>query len=385
MSLTQFSINNGASYTSVNVVGELTRTIVSNNGGTNLTDVIIGTNVTSIGIEAFLLCTNLKNISIPNSVITIKDYAFRECTTITNIVIPNSVTSIGDYSFQACFSLLNITIGSSVTSIGAIAFQQCFSLTNIVIPDSVTNIGDNAFISCNSLLNVTFGRGLSNIGNQLFSSNTLHSITFNGLPSTITTVGANIFTTITPNNTRTVTFTNISNENQINVSLLNQVKNIVANTSVTTTGPQIFISSITPTVINVPSIISKTYGNIPFNIDASSNSPASFNYSSSDTSVTTVNSSGLVTLISNGTAIITTSQNAVPGYTSASANTTINVNSNTYTNPVIINNINELLYFMNTSSIYANIVNNLEINDDLIATSYKVLTGNNITITKSNN
>ena len=40
---------------------------------------------------------------------------------------------------------------------------------------------------------------------------------------------------------------------------------------------------------------------------------------------------------------------------------------------------------MNTSSSYANITNNLEINDDLIASSYKVLTGNDVKITKSNN
>ena len=40
---------------------------------------------------------------------------------------------------------------------------------------------------------------------------------------------------------------------------------------------------------------------------------------------------------------------------------------------------------MNTPSSYANIPNNLEIIYDLIASSYKVLTGNNIKITKSNN
>jgi len=61
------------------------------------------------------------------------------------------------------------------------------------------------------------------------------------------------------------------------------------------------------------------------------------------------------------------------------------VNQSTSTNPVIINNSNELLYFLNTTSTYCNITNSLEINYDLITSSYKVLTGNNITITKSNN
>ena len=40
---------------------------------------------------------------------------------------------------------------------------------------------------------------------------------------------------------------------------------------------------------------------------------------------------------------------------------------------------------MNTSSTYCNITNSLEIDENLVALSYKVLTGNNITITKSNN
>ena len=40
---------------------------------------------------------------------------------------------------------------------------------------------------------------------------------------------------------------------------------------------------------------------------------------------------------------------------------------------------------MSTSSIYANIRNNLVINSDLKALNLKKLTGNNIKITKSNN
>jgi len=45
-------------------------------------------------------------------------------------------------------------------------------------------------------------------------------------------------------------------------------------------------------------------------------------------------------------------------------------------------NSNELLNFMSTTSIYGNITNNLVINYDLITSGAKVLTGNNIRITK---
>ncbi len=50
---------------------------------------------------------------------------------------------------------------------------------------------------------------------------------------------------------------------------------------------------------------------------------------------------------------------------------------------VTINNNSKLLNFMNSTSTYGNITNSLNIDYDLVAENYKVLTGNNITITKS--
>ncbi len=89
--------------------------------------------VTSIGDEAFQLCTSLKSISIPNSVTSIGNGAFFWCTSLTSITIPNSVTSIGGGAFSYCRSLTSITIPNSVTSIGDRAFSYCPSLTSITI------------------------------------------------------------------------------------------------------------------------------------------------------------------------------------------------------------------------------------------------------------
>ncbi len=52
-------------------------------------------------------------------------------------------------------------------------------------------------------------------------------------------------------------------------------------------------------------------------------------------------------------------------------------------NIVTIDNEAELLNFMNGTSTYGNITNSLNIDYDLVAENYKVLTGDNITITKS--
>ena len=121
---------------------------------TNITDIVIPSNVTSIGNEAFKKCDNLTSITIPNSVTSIGDHAFYHCDSLTNITIPSSVTSIGDSAFYHCDNLTSITIPSSVTSIGSTAFAHCKSLTSITIPSSVTSIGNVAFSSCNSLTSI---------------------------------------------------------------------------------------------------------------------------------------------------------------------------------------------------------------------------------------
>ena len=120
----------------------------------SLTSVTIGNSVTSIGDDAFAGCTSLTSITIPNSVTSIGDDAFASCTSLTSITIPNSVTSIGDDAFWHCNALVSITIPNSVTSIGRAAFRYCYSLTSVTIGNSVTSIGDDAFEGCDKLIEV---------------------------------------------------------------------------------------------------------------------------------------------------------------------------------------------------------------------------------------
>ena len=126
-------------------------------------------NVTSIGYEAFIICTALTSITIPNSVTSIGGRAFSWCTGLTSITIPNSVTSIGDDAFHNCTGLTSITIPNSVTSIGSSAFLGCTGLTSITIPNSVTSIGDYAFSYCTGLTSITIPSSVTSIGSEAFS------------------------------------------------------------------------------------------------------------------------------------------------------------------------------------------------------------------------
>ena len=131
----------------------------------------------------------------------------------------------------------------------------------------------------------------------------------------------------------------------------------------------------------------KKHGDSPFPITPpTSNSSGSFTYSSSDTSVATIYGS-TITIVGSGSSIITATQAATTNYTSGTFETTFQVDQSTPTNPVIATSGDELLYFMNTTSIYCNIINSVEINEKLLASSYKVLntTGDNVKITKTNN
>ena len=77
------------------------------------------------------------------------------CSNITTVIIGSGVTSIGSNAFVLCNGLTSVTIPNSVTSIGDNAFMNCFSLTSIEIPASVTSIDAGAFYGCSSLASVT--------------------------------------------------------------------------------------------------------------------------------------------------------------------------------------------------------------------------------------
>ena len=203
----------------------------------DIKEVVIGTDVTSIGEYVFDYCNNLTTVTIPDSVTSIGTQAFRGCSALQSVTIPDSVTSIGDWAFYECSALTSLTIGNSVETIGTSAFSSCSALTSLTIGNSVTSIGDQAFQNCSALTTVTIPDSVESIGNIAFSScsamttvtlpNNANFVTinrgaFNGcsalttvtIPDSVTSIGEYVFqdsglTTVTlPTNDN---FTSIGN------------------------------------------------------------------------------------------------------------------------------------------------------------------------------
>jgi hypothetical protein len=156
-----------------------------------LTQVLIGSNVTSIGASAFRYCYALSSVTIPTGVTSIGATAFISCYALSSVTIPTGVTDIGVNAFNSCYALSSVTIPTGVTNIGANAFQYCYALSSVTIPTGVTSIGANAFQSCYALPSVTIPTGVTSIGAYTFiSCYALSSVT---IPTGVTSIGASAF------------------------------------------------------------------------------------------------------------------------------------------------------------------------------------------------
>ncbi|MCM1360182.1 MAG: leucine-rich repeat domain-containing protein, partial [Corallococcus sp.] len=148
----------------------------------NFTSILVPSEITEIGEQAFRGCTSLEEITLPftgrNATTTnVAEYTFgyifgkeadfstyeAAVNSSTKYYLPETlrkVTITGEFrsntiysnTFINCKSIEEITFSSvNVTTIQSGVFQGCAALTNISIPQSVTSIQANAFNSCSSL------------------------------------------------------------------------------------------------------------------------------------------------------------------------------------------------------------------------------------------
>ena len=211
-------------------------------------------------------------------------YAMTGASKITSITLPNSITSIGEGAFATCNGITSISMGNNVKTIDTDAFLRCTGLTQITLPASLASIGEDAFTSTGLTLIVALGE----------TPATAHQNAFRGITETaiVQIPSANALSKYKAA-TGWKEFKNFSYDVVITL-------NTIAKTMYLDETAQL-VASVTP---------------------ASEN--ASIAWSSSNTSVATVDNQGVVTTKGAGNATISATA-TIPGQNSKTATCNINV------------------------------------------------------------
>ncbi len=99
----------------------------------SLTSIIIPASVIYIGDEAFKDCTSLIDVNIVGnaSMQWEGNRTFYNCDNLTNLIIGDDVTIIDSFLFESCDNLKNVVLGISVTKISIGAFYDCPNISNV--------------------------------------------------------------------------------------------------------------------------------------------------------------------------------------------------------------------------------------------------------------
>lgn len=154
--------------------------------------------LSAIGQSAFESCENLRNVSFPSHAIELKaaafkkcsiqslnatfrsnavnDEAFMGCTQLTSAVVAGA---LGVKMFSGCTSLANVSIGASIASLPTQCFMNCSQLMSLAMQDasSISYIGDGAFSGCTSLEHFALEEtNVAVLGSQVFFGTKIASV-----------------------------------------------------------------------------------------------------------------------------------------------------------------------------------------------------------------
>ncbi len=93
----------------------------------------------------YALENQILRAEFPAGIENVPTGAFRDCSSLTEVSLPESVTEIGAYAFSGCTSLTDVQIPESVTTLGDRAFENCIALAELTLSAGITTIGENAF------------------------------------------------------------------------------------------------------------------------------------------------------------------------------------------------------------------------------------------------
>ena len=119
----------------------------------NLKELVIGENVTHIGIRAFKDCSNLTKVTIKkgSKLRHVGRGAFYSCEKLEGFHCPDSLETLEEGALEYCFELKKVRLSPKMTKIENRTFFDCSSLTTVEGMNAIQSIGKWAFRNCSSL------------------------------------------------------------------------------------------------------------------------------------------------------------------------------------------------------------------------------------------
>ena len=180
-----------------------------------------GSQLTTIGADAFTDNNALKSIDISSPVSFVGDRAFYDCAALESVKIQGSSDVVYPYNtFSAWLSngrkpaplktleigagkiqfdlshqkdsIETIVLGDGVTEIPASFAAGCTNLTSVSLPDALTSVPTSAFKGCSSLkkIGISENSKLQSIGSNAFQNSALTQIY---IPKNVTSIGTGAF------------------------------------------------------------------------------------------------------------------------------------------------------------------------------------------------
>lgn len=108
-------------------------------------DVVIPASVSTIGESAFYGCSAIRSVEIHAFVTSIEASAFEECNSMTSLTFQGTASdaaiNIASRAFYKCSGITNVTLPANLGTLSAYAFGGCGALTNVTV-----NVGASAVI-----------------------------------------------------------------------------------------------------------------------------------------------------------------------------------------------------------------------------------------------
>lgn len=120
----------------------------------DILNVVLPKNITSIEPSAFSKCSGLTSIEIPESVNSIGARAFAYCEGIRKIVFPENVTYIPTSVCFWCSALEEVVFSPNTTCIAQMAFSSCRNLKKVYLPPYLKTVENDVFSLCNGIQEV---------------------------------------------------------------------------------------------------------------------------------------------------------------------------------------------------------------------------------------